>query len=71
MWKLFRRLIYQRWFSGFLAAILWFDCWSDIVDLVEVFSTHEFLSVIFSSAAAILVTLIFLDLYARSPRERR
>jgi len=70
MWKLVRWLIYQRWFYGFLAAILWFDCWSDIVDLVEVFSTRELLSVIFSSAAAILVTLIFLDLCAPSPRER-
>jgi hypothetical protein len=66
MWKLVRRLVYQRWFYGFLAAVLWFDCLSDIVD-----STREFLSVIFSSAAAILVTLIFLDLCVLSPRERR
>jgi hypothetical protein len=71
MWKLVRGLIYQKWFYAFLAAVLWFDCWTDIADVVDAFSTREVLSLIMSSTGAILATLIFLDLHLRWPRGGR
>ena len=67
MRQLIRGLIYRKWFYAFLAVVLWFDCWTDAADVVEVFNTRELLSFIMSSTAAILVTLIFVDLHFRWP----
>jgi hypothetical protein len=67
MRKLIRGLIYQKWFYAFLAVVLWFDCWTDVADVIEAFNTRELLSFLMSSTAAILVTLVFLDLYLRWP----
>src|SRR3954452_11321853 len=71
MRKLVRSLIYQKWFYAFLAVVLWFDCWTDVLDVVEAFSTREVISLIMSSTGAILVTLIFVDLHLRWPRGGR
>ena len=71
MRKLVRGLIYQKWFYAFLAVVLWFDCWTDVLDVIEAFSTREVISFIMSSTGAILVTLIFLDLHLRWPRGGR
>jgi hypothetical protein len=65
--KLVRGLIYQKWFYAFLAIVLWFDCWTDIEDVIEAFSPRELVSLVMSSTGAILVTLIFLDLHLRWP----
>ena len=70
MRKLIRGLIYQKWFYGLLAVILWFDCWTDVEDVIEIFSAREVLSLIMSSTGAILVTLVFIDLHFRWPPER-
>jgi len=67
MRKLIRSLIYQKWFYGFLAVVLWFDCWTDAADVIERFNSRELLSLIMSSTAAILVTLVFVDLHLRWP----
>ena len=67
MKKLIRGLIYQKWFYAFLAVVLWFDCWTDIQDVIEAYSHRELLSLIMSTTGAILVTLIFLDLHLRWP----
>ena len=71
MRKLVRGLIYQKWFYAFLAVVLWFDCWTDVLDVIEAFSAREVISLIMSSTGAILVTLIFLDLHLRWPRGDR
>ena len=70
MRKLIRGLIYQKWFYGFLAVILWFDCWTDVEDVIEIFNARELLSLIMSSTGAILVTLVFIDLHFRWPPQR-
>jgi hypothetical protein len=71
MRKLIRSLIYKRWFYGFLAVVLWFDCWTDVADVIEAFSSREVISLVMSGTGAVLVTLIFLDLHLRwPPRER-
>lgn len=67
MRKLIRGLIYQKWFYAFLAVVLWFDCWTDVEDVIEAFSAREVLSLIMSTTGAILVTLIFVDLHFRWP----
>jgi len=67
MRKLIRGLIYKKWFYAFLAIVLWFDCWTDIQDVVEAFSPHQVVSLVMSSTGAILVTLIFIDLQLRWP----
>jgi hypothetical protein len=71
MRKVIRSLIYQKWFYAFLAVVLWFDCWTDIVDVIEAFSPREVLSLIMSTTGAVLVTLIFLDLHLRWPPKER
>jgi len=67
MRKLIRGLIYQKWFYAFLAVVLWFDCWTDLEDVIEAFSPREVLSLIMSTTGAILVTLVFVDLQFRWP----
>ena len=49
MRKLIRTLIYQKWFYAFLAVVLWFDCWTDLEDVIEAFSPREVLSLIMSN----------------------
>ena len=68
--KLIRGLIYQKWFYAFLAVGLWFDCYTDVVDVIEAYSLRELASFVMSGTSAILVTLIFLDLHLRWPPER-
>jgi hypothetical protein len=65
--KLIRGLIYQKWFYGFLALVLWFDCYTDVADVIEVFSAREVASLVMSTTGAILVSLVFLDLHLRWP----
>ena len=67
MRKLIRTLIYQKWFYAFLAVVLWFDCWTNLEDVIEAFSPREVLSLIMSTTGAILVTLVFVDLQFRWP----
>jgi hypothetical protein len=67
MRKLVRSLIYQKWFYAFLAVVMWFDCWTDVADVIEAFSAREVISLVMSTTGAILVTLIFLDLHLRWP----
>ena len=66
-----RSLIYQKWFYAFLAVVLWFDCWTDMADVIEAFSPREVISLIGSSTGATLVTLIFFDLHLRWPPKGR
>jgi len=67
MRKLIRDLIYRKWFYAFLAVVLWFDCWTDIADVIEANSAREIVSLIMSATGAILVTLVFVDLHLRWP----
>jgi len=67
MRDLIRGLIYKKWFYAFLAVVLWFDCWTDIADVIEAFSAREVLSLVMSTTGAILVTLVFADLHFRWP----
>jgi hypothetical protein len=70
MRQLIRKLIYQKWFYAFLALVLWSDCWSDLGDVLENPSMREVLDLIMSSTAAILVTLVFVDLQLRWPARK-
>ena len=67
MKKRIRSLIYQKWFYAFLAVVLWFDCWTDVADVIEAFSARELISLIMSTTGAVLVTLVFVDLHVRWP----
>jgi hypothetical protein len=67
--RLVRGLIYRKWFYAFLAMALWFDFYTDVVDVIEVYSLRELVSLVMSGTGAILVTLIFLDLHLRWPPE--
>ncbi len=67
MRKIIRGLIYQKWFYAFLTVVLWFDCWTDLEDVIEAVSPREIVSLAMSSTAAILVTLVFVDLHFRWP----
>jgi hypothetical protein len=69
--KLVRDLIYQKWFYAFLAIVLWFDCYTDVADVIQAYSTREALSLLMSTTAAVLVTLIFVDLHLRWPPRGR
>jgi len=71
MRKLIRTLIYKKGFYAFLAVVLWFDCWTDVADVVEASSPREVISLIMSGTGAVLVTLIFLDLHLRWPLDKR
>ena len=69
--KLVRDLIYRKWFYAFLAIVLWFDCYTDLADVMQAYSTREALSLLMSTTGAILVTLIFVDLHLRWPPRGR
>jgi len=47
--------------------VLWFDVIADIEDILEAPALHQVFSLIMSSVGAILVTVIFIDLYLRWP----
>ena len=67
MRTILRRLIYQKWFFGVLAAMFWFHFWTDVDDVIETAKPHEFVSVIISGVGAIVLTAIFVDLHLRWP----
>ena len=67
MRKLVENLIYRKSFFAFLAAVLWFDWWTDLEDVIDAFSPREVLSLALSTTGAILVTVVFLDLQFRRP----
>jgi hypothetical protein len=71
MRRFVERLIYRKWFYGFLAVVLWVDCWTDFSDLMEAATPREVLSFVMSVTGAVLVTLVFVDLHWRRPPERR
>ncbi len=65
------KLIYRKWFYGFLALVLWLDCWTDLADVIDAASPREIISLVFSFTGALLVTLVFIDLHLRWPTEGR
>ncbi len=69
MRKFIARLIYQKWFFAFLAAVLWLHVWTDAEDLIDIQSPRESIALILSVVAAVLVTVVFLDLHLRRPRK--
>jgi hypothetical protein len=71
MRRFVERLIYRKWFYGFLALVLWFDCLTDVIDLIARGRLHDVISLFASTTGAVLVTLIFIDLHWRWPPERR
>jgi hypothetical protein len=66
MRKRIESLIYRKSFFAFLAAVLWFDWWTDLEDVIDAFSPLHLLSLALSTTGAILVTIVFLDLQYRS-----
>jgi hypothetical protein len=70
MRKFVAGLIYQKWFYAFLAAVLWLHVWTDVENVIDVNTPREMIALVLSVAAAILVTVIFLDLHLRWPRQR-
>jgi hypothetical protein len=62
MKKWIESLVYRKSFFAFLAAVLWFDWWTDLEDVIDTFSPREVLSLALSTTGAILVTVVFLDL---------
>jgi len=69
MRKLIEKLIYRKWFYAFLALVLWVDSWTDLAGALEAPSLREVISLVLSVAAALLVTLVFVDLHWRWPRQ--
>lgn len=67
MRKFIGRLIYRKWFFGFLALVLWLDSWTDFAQLRNATSLLGVISCVLSVAAALLVTLVFVDLHWRWP----
>jgi hypothetical protein len=67
MRELIRSLIYQKWFYGFLAVVLWLHFWTDVENVIDGATAREILALTVSTVAAILVTLIFVDLQLRWP----
>jgi len=59
------RLIYQKWFYAFLAIVLWLHVWTDVEDVIDIATLRETIALGLSIAAALLVTLVFLDLHFR------
>lgn len=59
------RLIYQKWFYAFLAIVLWLHVWTDVEDVIDIATLRETIALGLSVAAALLVTLVFLDLHFR------
>ncbi len=70
MRTLVQRLIYHKWFYGFLMLALWIDSWTDMADLSERFSLRELVSLVLSVIGALLVTLVFVDLQLRWPPKK-
>jgi len=68
--KFIASLIYQKWFYAFLAAVLWLHVWTDVEDVIDVNTARETIALVLSTVAAILVTVIFLDLHFKWPRQR-
>ena len=64
------RLIYQKWFYAFLAVVLWFHVWTDVENVIDVNTPRESIALVMSVVAAFLVTVIFLDLHFRWPKNR-
>lgn len=62
------RLIYQKWFYAFLAGVLWLHVWIDVENVLDVHSPREPIALGLSAIAAILVTIVFLDLHLRWPK---
>jgi hypothetical protein len=62
------RLIYQKWFYAFLAVALWLHVWTDVEDVIDGNTFRETIALILSVVAALLVTIVFLDLHFRWPR---
>lgn len=69
MRKFLRGLIYRKSFYALLGIILWLDCWTDVVDLIQHRQPRDAVSFAASLVGAILVTLIFWDLHRRWPPE--
>ena len=70
MRKWIERLVYRKWFYGFVAAALWLDTWTDLEDVLDGPRPRELLSLVLSAAAAVLVTLVFVDLHFRWTPQR-
>ena len=71
MRRFIARLIYQKWFYAFLAVVLWLHVWTDVENVIDVNTIRETVALVLSSAAAFLVTVVFLDLHFRWPRNNR
>jgi hypothetical protein len=69
MRTLIARLIYQKWFYAFLAVVLWLHVWTDVEDVWDGNTTRETIALILSVVAALLVSVVFLDLHFRWPRK--
>lgn len=63
------RLIYQKWFYAFLAIVLWLHVWTDVEDVFDGNTPREMVALVLSVLAALLVTVIFVDLHLRWPRK--
>jgi hypothetical protein len=63
-------LIYQKWFYAFLAVVLWLHVWTDVENVIDVNTPRETIALVLSAVAAMLVTVIFLDLHFKWPRKR-
>ena len=64
-------LIYQKWFYAFLAIVLWLHVWTDIENFLDIPTQRETIALVLSVIAAILVTVVFLDLHLKWPRKLR
>ena len=71
MGRFIARLIYQKWFYAFLAVVLWLHVWTDVENVIDVYSIRETVALVLSTAAAFLVTVVFLDLHFRWPQNNR
>jgi hypothetical protein len=67
MRKFIARLIYQKWFYAFLAVVLWLHVWTDVENVLDVNTVRETVALVLSTLAALLVTVVFLDLQTRWP----
>ena len=71
MRRFIARLIYQKWFYAFLAVVRWLHVWTDVENVIDVNSIRETVALVLSTAAAFLVTVVFLDLHFRWPQNNR
>lgn len=69
MRRFIAHLIYQKWFYAFLAVVLWLHVWTDVEDVLDGNSLRETIALGLSTAAAFFVTVIFLDLHFRWPKD--